>query len=208
MEHASLVLMREQRDCCRMEILGVEPLIADLAVNSPFKVPQGQITSSQEQAMIPQEQINVPQVIEERRETVTDHRKMKNTPECVPCAECTAMVTYLTPEMETLKHRSESATLYIDYPTGIYDVRRDFHNNRSELEKLDSLMRPLTKGNLASISDIFICGYASPDGTYKDNEILASNRARCFREYMCATYAPEHNLYKVSSVPEDWDGLV
>lgn len=69
-------------------------------------------------------------------------------------------------------------------------------------------MHPLIKGNLASISDISICGYASPDGTYKDNEILASNRARCFREYMCATYAPEHNLYKVSSVPEDWDGLV
>lgn len=208
MEHASLVLMREQRDCCRMKILGVEPLIADLAVNSPFKVPQGQITSSQEQAMIPQEQINVPQVIEERRETVTDHRKMKSSPECVPYAECTAMVTYLTPEMETQKHRSESATLYIDYPTGIYDVRRDFHNNRSELEKLDSLMRPLTKGNLASISDISICGYASPDGTYKDNEILASNRARCFKEYMCAMYAPGHGLYKVSSVPEDWDGLV
>ena len=82
------------------------------------------------------------------------------------------------------------------------------HNNRSELEKLDSLMHPLIKGNLASISDISICGYASPDGTYKDNEILASNRARCFKEYMCATYAPGHGLYKVSSVPEDWDGLV
>ena len=133
MEHASLVLMREQRDCCRMKILGVEPLIADLAVNSPFKVPQGRIVSSQEQivapqkqVMIAQEQLAVPQAVEERRETVTDHRKTKSSPECMPCAECTAMVTYLTPEMEIQKHRSESATLYIDYPTGIYDVRRDF----------------------------------------------------------------------------------
>lgn len=54
----------------------------------------------------------------------------------MPCTECTAMVTYLTPDMETQKHRSESATLYIDYPTGVYDVRREFHNNRPELEKL------------------------------------------------------------------------
>ena len=98
--------------------------------------------------------------------------------------------------------------LYIDYPTGVYDVRREFHNNRPELEKLDSLMRPLTEGNLASISSISICGYASPDGTYKDNEILASNRARCFKKYMHTTYAPGYDLYKVSSVPEDWDGLV
>ena len=42
MEHASLVLMRERRDCCRMKMLGVEPVITDLALTSPFHVPQGQ----------------------------------------------------------------------------------------------------------------------------------------------------------------------
>ena len=194
MEHASLVLMRERRDCCRMKMLGVEPVITDLALTSPFHVPQGQTV--------------IPQAIIERSENATNRQETPSRPDCMPCAECTAMVTYLTPDMETQKHRSESATLYIDYPTGVYDVRREFHNNRPELKKLDSLMRPLTEGNLASISSISICGYASPDGTYKDNEILASNRARCFKEYMHTTYAPEHDLYKVSSVPEDWDGLV
>ena len=209
MEHASLVLMREQRDCCRMKILGVEPLMADLDLASPFRVPQGQIMISQGQAAGSQGQVAIPQAVVERQETgATDRRETKGRADCMPCAECTAMVTYLTPEVETQKHRSESATLYIDYPTGVYDVRREFHNNHSELEKLDSLMRPLIKGNLASISEISICGYASPDGTYKDNEILASNRARCFKEYMCATYMPGHNLYKASSIPEDWDGLV
>ena len=194
MEHASLVLMRERRDCCRMKMLGVEPVITDLALTSPFHVPQGQTV--------------IPQAIVERSENAANRQETQSRPDCMPCAECTAMVTYLTPDMETQKHRSESATLYIDYPTGVYDVRREFHNNRPELEKLDSLMRPLTEGNLASISSISICGYASPDGTYKDNEILASNRARCFKEYMRATYTPGHDLYKVSSVPEDWDGLV
>ena len=194
MEHASLVLMRERRDCCRMKMLGVEPVITDLALTSPFHVPQGQTV--------------IPQAIVERSENAANRQETQSRSDCMPCAECTAMVTYLTPDMETQKHRSESATLYIDYPTGVYDVRREFHNNRPELKKLDRLMRPLTKGNLANISSISICGYASPDGIYKDNEILASNRARCFKEYMHTTYAPEHDLYKVSSVPEDWDGLV
>lgn len=194
MEHASLVLMRERRDCCRMKMLGVEPVITDLALTSPFHVPQGQTV--------------IPQAIIERSENATNRQETPSRPDCMPCAECTAMVTYLIPDMETQKHRSESATLYIDYPTGVYDVRREFHNNRPELEKLDSLMRPLTEGNLANISSISICGYASPDGTYKDNEILASNRARCFKKYMHTTYAPGYDLYKVSSVPEDWDGLV
>ena len=194
MEHASLVLMRERRDCCRMKMLGVEPVITDLALTSPFHVPQGQTV--------------IPQAIVERSENAANRQETQSRPDCMPCAEYAAMVTYLTPDMETQKHRSESATLYIDYPTGVYDVRREFHNNRPELEKLDRLMRPLTKGNLANISSISICGYASPDGIYKDNEILASNRARCFKEYMRATYAPGYDLYKVSSVPEDWDGLV
>ena len=194
MEHASLMLMRERWDCCRMKMLGVEPVITDLALTSPFHVPQGQTV--------------IPQAIIERSENTTNRQETPSRPDCMPCAECTAMVTYLIPDMETQKHRSESATLYIDYPTGVYDVRREFHNNRPELEKLDSLMRPLTEGNLASISSISICGYASPDGIYKDNEILASNRARCFKKYMHTTYAPGYDLYKVSSVPEDWDGLV
>ena len=194
MEHASLMLMRERWDCCRMKMLGVEPVITDLALTSPFHVPQGQTV--------------IPQAIIERSENTTNRQETPSRPDCMPCAKCTAMVTYLIPDMETQKHRSESATLYIDYPTGVYDVRREFHNNRPELEKLDSLMRPLTEGNLASISSISICGYASPDGIYKDNEILASNRARCFKKYMHTTYAPGYDLYKVSSVPEDWDGLV
>ncbi len=215
MEHASLVLMRERRDCCRMKMLGVEPVITDLALTRPFHVPQGQISVSQRQMAVSQgqavnlpEQTAIPQAVTERHENAANRQETQSRSDCMPCTECTAMVTYLTPDMETQKHRSESATLYIDYPTGVYDVRREFHNNRPELEKLDSLMRPLTEGNLANISSISICGYASPDGTYKDNEILASNRARCFKEYMRATYTPGHDLYKVSSVPEDWDGLV
>lgn len=202
MEHASLLLMREQKDCCRMKILGVEPLMADLDLASPFRVPQGQ-------AVGVQGQVPIPQAVAERQETgAASRRETKGRADCMPCAECTAMVTYLTPEVETRKHRSESATLYIDYPTGVYAVRREFRNNRTELAKLDSLLRPLTGGDLASISGISICGYASPDGTYKDNETLASNRARCFEEYMRAMYTLGHSLYKVSFVAEDWDGLV
>lgn len=97
----------------------VEPVITDLALTSPFHVPQGQTV--------------IPQAIIERSENATNRQETPSRPDCMPCAECTAMVTYLIPDMETQKHRSESATLYIDYPTGVYDVRREFHNNRPEL---------------------------------------------------------------------------
>lgn len=193
MKHASLVLMREERDCCRMKILGVEPLIADLNLINPFGV-------------IPEE-IVIPQMVAEKQMAGNTHGSTQSDLPCLPCAECTAMVTYLTPDMEVEKHRSESTTLYIDYPTGVYDVRREFRNNQSELSKLDSLLHPLTGGNLVRISGISICGYASPDGTYEDNQKLATNRARCFEKYMCSRYGLEQHLFKVTSVPEDWDEL-
>lgn len=216
MQHASLVLMREERDCCRMKILGVESLIADLDLSSPFSVPQGQIAMAKEEPVQAQpatvqplqpQPVTPPAVIE-RREAPAASPSETTARTCLPCMECTAMVTYLTPDVETRKNRSESATLYIDYPTGVYEVRPDFRHNRAELQKLDSLLRPLTAGNLASISAISICGYASPDGTYIDNETLASNRARCFEQYMRATYRLKHSPYKVSFIAEDWDGLV
>lgn len=194
MQHASLVLMREERDCCRMKILGIETLLADLNL----KVSSGII----------QEEVVISQQVAEKQVSGIDRSSTQNRPSCLPCAECTAMVTYLTPDMEVEKHRSESTTLYIDYPTGGYDVRREFLNNQAELYKLDSLLHPLTEGNLTRISGISICGYASPDGKYEDNEKLASSRARCFKEYMCSRYGLEQSLFQVTSVPEDWDELI
>ena len=41
MEHASLMLMRERWDCCRMKMLGVEPVITDLAPDKPFPCSAG-----------------------------------------------------------------------------------------------------------------------------------------------------------------------
>ena len=117
------------------------------------------------------------------------------------------MVSYLTPETETDKLRSEATTLYIDYPNGVYDVRRDYRGNAAELARLDSLMQPLLNGDLARISGVGVCGYASPEGTYSSNETLASNRAVRFEAYMRTAYGLPHNLFRVSSVAEDWDGL-
>ena len=81
MEHASLMLMRERWDCCRMKMLGVEPVITDLALTSPFHVPQGQTV--------------IPQAIIERSENTTNRQETPSRPDCMPCAKCTAMVTYI-----------------------------------------------------------------------------------------------------------------
>ena len=125
--------MRERRDCCRMKMLGVEPVITDLALTSPFHVPQGPDGDSAGDCR-------------ERSENAANRQETpKQEPDCMPCAECTAMVTCLTPIWK-LRNTVLSATLYIDYPTGVARrAPRIPQQPDPEWKKLDSLMRPLTR---------------------------------------------------------------
>lgn len=182
MNHASLALMQEVKDCCDLELLTIDTLVPDLGITG------GVMLSD-----IPHYPVQEVKVV---------------SPAMTPCIPCTSMVTYLVPDIETEKRRSENATLYIDYPLNRYEVQRSYKHNTFELQKLDSLLKPITGGNLATMESIRICGYASPEGPYNHNEELASNRARYFMRYMIDTYHLTESLFNVTWVAEDWIGLI
>ena len=85
------------------------------------------------------------------------------------------MVSYLTPTEKPLKVRSEQNTLYIEYAAGGTEFKADFKNNSAELQKLKETLNPLTEGDLVTFKAINICGYASPDGSAKTNDRVATN---------------------------------
>ena len=118
----------------------------------------------------------------------------KAEPEPVVVAQCPRQV--------------ESAILYIDYPLNKYEVYPDFRNNRRELDKIDRILAPLLADTYATIERIRIRGYASPDGPYRHNEILSYNRSHQFMGYLRDTYRLSKNLFDVTRVAEDWEGLV
>ena len=58
------------------------------------------------------------------------------------------------------------------------------------------------------ITKIRITGYASPDGSTKENERLAGNRSIRFKAYLQKQYnLPDNGLVTVDWGGEDWDGL-
>lgn len=217
MRNASLCLMLEDKNCCRLTLLGVEILTERLTLTGGFTIPQdttGCQAAGNYAAMMAQ--ADAPRQAPEGNGTQEgDH--VSSTPamraelpyeSLVPCAECTAMVSYLLPDLEASKERTEGAVLHIDYPAGVHDVRRTYLNNAAELARIDSLLRPLTEGGLTTFRHIAVCGYASPEGTYADNEQLASRRAQGFMRYLTHTYRLPESLFQVTWVPEDWDGLL
>lgn len=187
MEHASLALMQEVKDCCDMQLLSVDNLIRDLAISGIAIPVQGDVYMAGTGAG-------------------TGGIGIANP--CPP-SPYTDMVSYLEPDIEAEKHRTGSATLYIDYLTDRYELQPDYRNNKKELQKLNSLMAPLRpEQKQTRIENIRICGYASPEGKYDHNEALSSNRARYFMNYMLDTYSLHESQIHVSWVPEDWATLV
>lgn len=204
MQDAALCLMREDKDCCRLTLLGVDLLAERLHLAGGFSIPQDTVACrpAGNYAEIMTQADSLPVVSPAPRTEIIAYEP------ATPCAECTAMVSYLLPDLEENKERSEGAVLHIDYPAGVHDVRRDYRDNDTELARIDSLFRPLTEGGLTTFRHIAVCGYASPEGTYADNEQLASRRVQGFMHYLTRTYRLPETLFRVTWIPEDWDGLL
>ena len=124
MGHANLSLMQERKECCGRDLLGVDELLATVGLpESPQ--PESQRASA----------------VQSPADSTAISRTILTA--AVPGLSCSLMVSYLVPELETDKQRSESVTLYIDYPLNSYDVQKTYRRNASELSRLDSLLQPL-----------------------------------------------------------------
>lgn len=168
MDSVSLLLMKESRDCCVFNLIGIDTLANNLKNQSK------------------------------------KNNKILNTP-CTPCIPCIPMVSYLPPKIETVKKRTKNTELHIDYPVNKFEVYTDFMNNEKELIKLDSLM---PSNDLAMLRSVYIHGYASPEGPYEHNKMLASKRSMKFAEYMINKYDIPESCFKTEWTPEDWKGLI
>lgn len=117
------------------------------------------------------------------------------------------MLVYTDPEEENASRSiAGHLTAFIDYPAGSVTLNPKYGNNRAELEKLSDRLRPL----LASPKGLRIklTGYASPDGSTKENEQLAGNRTIQFKNYLLKQYKlPNDGTVSVDWAGEDWEGL-
>ena len=197
MHTASLLLRQEIKDCCDLQLLGVDTLVRHIALkanpehnpeHSPVPVldtgsqgnrlvSTGKITSTTIHATD-----SVPHIINSDKPSAS----------AIPCQA----------------RERESLVLYFDYPIGKDDIHPDFKNNRYEIDKIDRLFAPLRQEHFVSVRSIRIRGYSSPDGNYVNNERLAEARSRFFSIYLRSMYDIPRGLVEVSSVAEDWEGLV
>ena len=113
-------------------------------------------------------------------------------------------------EQEAVCQKVARVTLYLDFltfPVNKTDILPDFGNNRSELEKLTNALDSLLNLPGAQVELVNITGYASPEGSYANNERLAYGRTVALREYLQKIVRYRELSFRTASIAEDWEGL-
>lgn len=196
MQKASLLLRQEVKDCCDQQVLGIDTLTKNLNLKQALQ--NNNIAANP----VPAHDAGT----QEHRPAVAPIRVQANIQ--TGSLDYASMVSFLRPDFkQENKERTQSATLYIDYPLGKDEVYPDFKNNREEINKIDAILYPLLSDGFSELEHIRIRGYASPDGPYGENEKLSANRSRLFADYVEDAYKIPSRLFNVSSVAEDWSGL-
>ena len=114
---------------------------------------------------------------------------------------------YVTPEAERVKERVKEGSAFLDFPVNRTEIYPEYRDNPSELRKILETVSSVKEDPYATITEVYIKGFASPEGTYKHNTYLAEHRAKALIEYVKGLYHFEQARFTVDFEPEDWAGL-
>ena len=102
---------------------------------------------------------------------------------------------------------AKEGSAYLDYPQNRTQIIPDYRDNRKELAKIRATLDEIRNNPAYEITGIYLTGYASPEGTYEQNEKLSRGRTLELRNYLLDRYPLRKDLYHMDWVAEDWTGL-
>ena len=101
----------------------------------------------------------------------------------------------------------KEGSAFLDFPVNRTEIYPEYRDNPSELRKILETVSSVKEDPYATITEVYIKGFASPEGTYKHNTYLAEHRAKALIEYVKGLYHFEQARFTVDFEPEDWAGL-
>lgn len=115
---------------------------------------------------------------------------------------------YVSPTKEIVKVRNVSGQAYVDFPVNKTVIVPDYRRNPTELAAIRRTIDEIRNDADITIRSLTFTGYASPEGSYANNERLARGRTESLIEYVRKLYAFPRNVMHASWVAEDWAGLI
>ncbi|MDL2319579.1 DUF3868 domain-containing protein [Alistipes sp. OttesenSCG-928-B03] len=117
----------------------------------------------------------------------------------------TPHVAFITPQ--DTKERIIREEARVEFPVNVSRINPAFGANMSELGKIRETIEKVKANSSAPIKGIALIGYASPEGSYRNNERLARERVEALKQYVAGNFGVQSGVISTNSIPEDWEGL-
>ncbi|MBD5220326.1 MAG: OmpA family protein [Bacteroidales bacterium] len=118
-----------------------------------------------------------------------------------------SMFEYIEPNDTVAKVFNLSGRANIVFKVGRTDIDWTYKANQAELDTILSTINAVKNNPDATVEQILLTGYASPEGSYAGNERLAKGRTEVVKKYVAEHATFPASVYKTSFVAEDWAGL-
>ncbi|MDE7350787.1 MAG: hypothetical protein K2N25_06950 [Muribaculaceae bacterium] len=124
-------------------------------------------------------------------------------------------VSYVVPEVKPVPITIHEGQAHVQYEVNKSELHTEPYicrngqpiDNSLELQIIDdSISYALSNKNM-EIAKISICGYASPEGKYVNNEKLSTDRSRSLADYIVERYNLPIERSEYSAVAENWEGF-
>lgn len=116
---------------------------------------------------------------------------------------------FIEPKKVAIHYYKDSFDCNVTFPVASYELRSAFANNEQELSRLENfILRSLNiKG--VELKEVCIEGFASPEGKFNYNQLLAEKRSLALSKYISGKYPglKKAQVYYTVGVGEDWVGL-
>ena len=110
---------------------------------------------------------------------------------------------------DILFNERDKGTAVVQFTVGSHVIDMNIPGNRELLDAVGKAFKLIIDDPNASLKQIMIAGYASPEGSLAFNTRLAQQRAESFKNYLLANLdmPRDESLFELYNGREDWDGL-
>ncbi|MDE6300998.1 MAG: DUF3868 domain-containing protein [Muribaculaceae bacterium] len=114
---------------------------------------------------------------------------------------------YIVPTDTIEKIFDLSGSANIVFKVNRTDIDWSYKSNYAELDSILRTIAVVKDNPDATVEQIMLTGYASPEGSYSNNVRLAKGRTEVVKNYVAQHSDFPSSVYTTSYVPEDWEGL-
>ena len=116
-------------------------------------------------------------------------------------------LVYVVPAPKAQKTREIHGSAYVEFPVNVSRIMPDYRTNSAELGKIIASIDTVKNDRDASVTSVWLKGFASPEGPWDNNVRLARERTASVKEYVDRLYNFPAGVMTTEFDPEDWAGL-